>query len=80
MLFDQKEFVNPLYVYDTSSFDDLGYVYIPNNCQSGETKSCRVHVAIHGCHQGRATLDNYFVENTGYLEWAAANDIIILFP
>ena len=76
-LFDQTEFVDPLYVYDTSSLDTLGYVYIPNSCQ---TNTCKVHVAIHGCHQGRATLDSTYATNTGYLEWAASNDLIILFP
>ena len=79
-LFDQTEFINPVYVFNTSSLDENGYVYIPNKCSTGETKQCRVHVAIHGCHQGRETLDDYFVKNTGYLEWAAVNDIIILFP
>ncbi len=63
---------------NASSLDELGYVYIPNECKNNE--NCAVHVSIHGCHQGRETLDSYFVENTGYLEWAASNNMIILFP
>ena len=47
ILFDQTEFINPLYVSDTSSIDKLGYVYIPDTCRD---ESCQVHVAIHGCH------------------------------
>ena len=30
ILFDQTEFINPLYVSDTSSMDKLGYAYIPD--------------------------------------------------
>lgn len=78
-LFDQTEFINPLYVFNTSSLDQNGYVYIPNACRT-KGSDCKVHVAIHGCHQGRETLDSQFVENTGYLEWAAANDIVVVFP
>ena len=77
ILFDQTEFVNPLYVYDTSSLDKLGYAYIPHSCN---TDQCQIHVAIHGCHQGRESLESLYVKNTGYLEWAAANDIVVLFP
>lgn len=77
IVFDQTEFVNPLYVYNTSSLDTHGYAYIPHSC---ETEECQVHVSIHGCHQGREVLESEFAENTGYLEWAASNNIAILFP
>jgi len=79
-LFDQKEFVESLYIFNTSALDDLGYVFIPNNCQGGSSPSCRVHVALHGCRQGRSYLDDTFVTDSGYLEWAGVNDIIVLFP
>ena len=66
-------------MFETSSLDEQGYVYIPDACR--ETGfSCKTHVAIHGCHQGRETLGSTFAEDTGYLEWAAANNIIMLFP
>ena len=54
-LFDQTEFVSPLYVFNTSSLDKNGYLYVPNSCKENE---CQVHVAIHGCHQGRETLES----------------------
>uniref|UniRef100_A0A7S3MV40 Uncharacterized protein n=1 Tax=Strombidium inclinatum TaxID=197538 RepID=A0A7S3MV40_9SPIT len=78
--FEQAEFVEDLYVFSTSGFDDLGYVFVPNTCQGGDSPQCKVHVALHGCEQGRGTLDTEYVENTGYMEWAGVNDIIVLFP
>lgn len=78
-LFDQKEFVSDLYVFNTSSMDELGYVYIPHACRE-EGSDCRVHVAIHGCLQGRNKIDDTFTKQAGYLEWAASNNLIILFP
>ena len=79
VLFDQKEFVSALYVWDTSSMDDLGYVYIPHECRK-DGANCKVHVGIHGCEQGRNKIDGTFVKNAGYLEWAASNNLIVLFP
>ena len=100
--FDQKEFFeisNP----SLSSMDDIGYVYIPTKCASGT--SCKLHIAFHGCQQGRYILinlylicmielcyqlcphfinrqliGNTYVVNSGYLEVAELNNIIILFP
>ena len=37
-------------------------------------------MSLHGCKQGRELLGTYYAQNTGYLEWAAANDIVVLFP
>lgn len=34
LLFDQTEFISPLYVFNTSSLDELGYVYIPTECKN----------------------------------------------
>lgn len=69
--FDQREFVHM--DFDTSTFKDFGLVYVPNACES---KNCYVHAILHGCNQ---SLDD-ITKNYGYNEFAAANDIILLYP
>ena len=55
-----------------------GWAYVPANCAAGA--QCRVHVALHGCQQGYATIGDKFVKNTGYTRWADTNSLIVLFP
>ncbi|HET7794320.1 MAG TPA: PHB depolymerase family esterase [Rhizobacter sp.] len=55
-----------------------GWVYVPASCASGT--QCRLHVALHGCQQGYATIGDKLVKNTGYTRWADTNNIIVLFP
>lgn len=55
-----------------------GFVFVPKACEEGA--ACRVHVALHGCKQNADTLGRTFVENTGYLNWADTNRIVVLFP
>ena len=57
--------------------DPQGYLYVPDNCYKDQ---CYIHVALHGCSQSRSFLGQEYVENTGYLEWAAQNNMIVLFP
>jgi len=59
------------------SMDDEGYVYIPKDC---ETQRCRVHVAFHGCRQGRSAVNDTFAREAGYNRWADTNRIIVLYP
>ena len=75
--FDQAEFSTD---FANSSLDEKGFIYIPNNCKSGDSPHCMLHLVFHGCSQGRKFLDTYYAQNTGYLEWAAANDLVLLFP
>jgi len=79
---------------DRASMAEFGYAYIPSNvARSG--KALGVHIALHGCKQGYAFVDyvngradienqppygNRYITTTGYLEWAEANDLIVLFP
>jgi poly(3-hydroxybutyrate) depolymerase len=37
-------------------------------------------VSLHGCSQSQTYLGRTYVEDTGYLEWAGTNDIIVVFP
>lgn len=59
------------------SMDDEGYVYIPKACES---QRCRVHVAFHGCRQGRAAVKERFAREAGYNRWADTNRIVVLYP
>ena len=70
---------------EQNSMDDNAMVYIPNACKSG---GCKVHVALHGCMMGMDQIvpgkdsiygDNFAV-NTGYLNYASSNNLIILMP
>lgn len=62
----------------------LGYVYIPSACNAttaaAGTPACRLHVAWHGCNQYAGTIGGTYVLFAGYLEWAAQNNLVVLFP
>lgn len=70
--FDQTEFLSG------NGMDTTGWAYVPAACASGS--ACKVHVAIHGCLQGYATIGNRYIQNTGYNRWADTNNIIVLYP
>ena len=55
-------------------------VYIPPDCEA--KVGCRVHIVFHGCLQSRTTdgFGDAFIERTGYLRYADANRIVLLFP
>ena len=71
--FDQKEFVQDDWTFDETTLREFGYVFVPDACQ---TKSCNVHFAFHGCNAPVET----FVYNLGYNEFAATNQIIMVYP
>ena len=53
---------------------DRGYIFYPHNCL---LKSCNLHLSLHGCFGGT---DYWAKDGTGMMNYAAANDIILLFP
>ncbi|MBL8660237.1 MAG: polyhydroxybutyrate depolymerase [Rhodospirillales bacterium] len=55
-----------------------GYAFIPDGC-TGDRR-CRLHVAFHGCRQYAGAVGDAFVAHAGYNDWAAANDIVVLYP
>ena len=59
--------------------DDTALAWIPKDCEQ-DASSCKVHVAFHGCLQGRERLGEVFASLTGYNRWADANKIIVLYP
>lgn len=55
-----------------------GWIFVPKNCGAGE--KCHLHIALHGCQQSPEFVQDKFHKLTGYLRWAEANQIVILFP
>lgn len=91
--FEQAEFVG--FAQNRACFAEFGYAYIPSAVASGEARAIGVHIVLHGCKQGYAYVDyvngrediqntppygNRYVLTTGYMEWAEANNLILLFP
>jgi hypothetical protein len=72
--FSQESFTRDLVDH---GLDTVGYVYVPKPCAAG---GCRVHVFFHGCRQGRERIADQLVRQSGFLEWADGNDLIVLFP
>ena len=74
--FDQAPFVPPA---RASGLAEGGYLFVPPHCRA-EGRHCRLHVALHGCAQSVARIGEAFVRHAGYNRWAAANDIVVLYP
>ncbi|WP_043530971.1 alpha/beta hydrolase-fold protein [Litchfieldella xinjiangensis] len=60
------------------SIDDVGYVFVPEVCDTGT--ECRLVVALHGCGMGREQVGETFVRETGLNAWAATNALVVLYP
>lgn len=58
---------------------DTAFMYIPKACENAAT-SCAFHLVFHGCAQSSQQVDTAFIEQSGYLPWAQANDIVLAFP
>lgn len=76
--YDQHEFVHEKVAED--GFTDFGYVYYPNTCVATPEKKCKVHVFIHGCEESADINGDVSVRWNGFVEYAASNDIILVFP
>jgi len=71
-------FEQAIYHGGAAGMDDAAFVYIPADCAAGSL--CRLHVALHGCKQGREVLGSDYATLTGYNGWAEANGIVVLYP
>ena len=58
--------------FDETTLKDFGYVYVPDTCKA---KQCNVHFVFHGCRG-----DAFGSTHLGYNEFAATNDMIIVYP
>lgn len=73
--FDQKEFASS---FREDGLHPAGFVFVPQSCEV--QPGCQVHIAFHGCRQTQEDVGEAFVRDTGYLRWAAANRMVVLFP
>ena len=71
--FDQER-----YLQGAAGMDETAFVYVPGPCAAGAL--CRLHIALHGCRQGREVIGADYAQLTGYNAWAEANDIVVLYP
>jgi len=62
-----------------AGLSDTAYLFVPPACADGE-HACATHLVLHGCAQSAVQLGTAFIEQSGYLPWAAANDIVLAFP
>lgn len=60
------------------SFAKEAFVYTPQSCNG--SRSCGVHVALHGCKQSTEFVSDTFIKDAGYLEAAEKFGIKVLFP
>ena len=75
--FDQRPYSA---ISGSDGLAERGWIFIPATCAAGGAAHCRLHVVFHGCEQGRSSIGDQFVRGSGYLELAAANDLVLLFP
>ena len=63
---------------------ESAYLYVPGACRKQEEAAgghgCALHLVLHGCAQSAEQVGTVFIEQSGYLPWAAANDIVLAFP
>jgi hypothetical protein len=78
--FSQREF----FVQEEHHMDDEGFVYVPQACRStgkGRPRpACHLHFYFHGCQSSRGFVGAGHVLNSGFLEVAEANNIVVVFP
>lgn len=62
-----------------AGLSDTAYLFIPPACSDGQ-QNCPLHLVLHGCAQSAVTVGTDFIQQSGYLSWAEANDIVLAFP
>ena len=77
IVFDQTEFLAGAVGWGVAR---EGVAYVPADCEA--VPGCRVHIVFHGCLQSRTTdgIGDLFIERTGYMRYADANRIVLLYP
>jgi len=62
-----------------AGLSETAYLFVPPACTGGD-QACALHLVMHGCAQSAVQLGTDFIEQSGYLPWAEANDIVLAFP
>lgn len=73
-----QTFEQSLYTQNAAGMDSMAFIYVPASCAAGD--ACRLHIALHGCKQGREAIGEDYARLTGYNRWAEANNIVVLYP
>jgi len=76
--FDQTEYFENNDAKHTG-MDDTGFIFIPSGCSGGE-RQCHLHLHFHGCGMERGWLGDGYIQRTGFLPLAEANNIVMMFP
>jgi len=77
--FDQSEFFHGIGNSTTIGLADVGFIYVPSNCTSTKNK-CYLHFYFHGCFLTFSEVGTKHIVQSGFLEVAEANNIIVVFP
>lgn len=59
--------------------DSTAYLFVPPECKNSDA-NCALHMVLHGCAQSASQVQTAFIEQSGYLEWAEKNQIVLAFP
>ncbi len=62
-----------------AGLSDTAYLFVPPACTEGG-HACALHLVLHGCAQSAVQVGTDFIQQSGYLPWAEANDIVLAFP
>ena len=62
-----------------AGLSETAYLFVPPACTEGD-QSCALHLVLHGCAQSAVQVSTDFIQQSGYLSWAEANDIVLAFP
>ncbi len=62
-----------------AGLSETAYLFIPPACADGE-QACGLHLVLHGCAQSAVQVGTDFMQQSGYLPWAAENNIVLAFP
>jgi len=67
---------------DDARMNSYGFIYVPFACNNNATTNvtCVTHVNFHGCTQTAAWVKTAYMRDTGLLEYASLNNIIMIFP
>jgi len=59
-----------------------GYIYYPYTCiENNGAAKCKIHFALHGCGEQLNSIYGWeWINRSGYNEYAATNNIIIVYP
>ncbi|MDZ4729769.1 MAG: PHB depolymerase family esterase [Xanthomonadales bacterium] len=59
--------------------DETAFLFVPPACNTSDS-NCALHLVLHGCAQSASQVQMAFIEQSGYLEWAEKNHIVLAFP